>query len=51
MPTPIDAMREGFLQSGNNADLPIVDVHHRALDAPHVVQMARRIKCNAVKSA
>jgi hypothetical protein len=28
MPTSIDAMRERFLQSGDNADLLIVDAHH-----------------------
>jgi predicted TIM-barrel fold metal-dependent hydrolase len=32
MPTPIDAMREHFLQSGDNADLPIVDAHHHFWD-------------------
>ena len=32
MPMPIDAMRERFLQSGDNADLPIVDAHHHFWD-------------------
>ena len=32
MSTPIDAMRERFLQSGDNADLPIVDAHHHFWD-------------------
>ncbi|SOE95547.1 Predicted metal-dependent hydrolase, TIM-barrel fold [Burkholderia sp. D7] len=32
MPTPIDLMRERFLQSGDNADLPIVDAHHHFWD-------------------
>jgi predicted TIM-barrel fold metal-dependent hydrolase len=32
MPTPTNAMRERFLQSGDNADLPIVDAHHHFWD-------------------
>jgi len=35
MPTPIDAMRERFLQTGDNADLPIVDAHHHFWDLRH----------------
>ena len=35
MPTPIDAMRERFLQTGDNADLPIVDAHHHFWDLQH----------------
>ena len=32
MSTAIDLMRERFLQSGDNADLPIVDAHHHFWD-------------------
>lgn len=35
MQTVIDAMREAFLASGDNADLPIVDAHHHFWDLTH----------------
>ena len=35
MQTTIDAMRERFLASGDDAELPIVDAHHHFWDLRH----------------
>jgi hypothetical protein len=35
MTSAIDTMRERFLASGDDADLPIVDAHHHFWDLTH----------------